>query len=341
MRKDIEIRKVQQVGQSTLTVSLPKYWVNRVGLKRGDVVVFVTDDDGSLKLFTNSMVSEFSEPECLVEVKAFKKKGTLSRAIIAAYEIGYDRIKIVSDKTLTKEQIKEVRSAVEELVGVGVIEQGLNYMLVQAMVDPTKFPLEGLKKRISTLISSMLLMIMKLVRGEGEDSIEEISYVKEELDKLCRLAIRQVFLASECRVVARKIGAGYVTNLIEDRMVIGILQKVGATLLNLALLLSKEPTTRRKSRTPIFDVLSRILKGTLELIESPNIEATSEIITEAEKRISELHAEGEKLKGAHSNGIAWLIRQLFDYCTLICEVMANRCMEEFAPSCMVRRIRLT
>lgn len=48
---DLEIRKVQQVGYSTLVVSLPRDWVKEVGLKQGDVVSLMRDADGTLRLF--------------------------------------------------------------------------------------------------------------------------------------------------------------------------------------------------------------------------------------------------------------------------------------------------
>ena len=46
----MEARKVQRVGYSTLTVSLPRDWVGDVRLKPGDIVSIKREDDGSLKL---------------------------------------------------------------------------------------------------------------------------------------------------------------------------------------------------------------------------------------------------------------------------------------------------
>ncbi|MEM0205160.1 MAG: AbrB/MazE/SpoVT family DNA-binding domain-containing protein, partial [Nitrososphaerota archaeon] len=46
----IEIRKLQKVGTATLTVSLPKKWVLKKGLKPGDRVTLIENEDGSLRL---------------------------------------------------------------------------------------------------------------------------------------------------------------------------------------------------------------------------------------------------------------------------------------------------
>ncbi|MEM2735030.1 MAG: AbrB/MazE/SpoVT family DNA-binding domain-containing protein, partial [Candidatus Bathyarchaeia archaeon] len=47
----MERRRIQLVGRSTLTVSLPASWVKRVGLKKGDLVLLSPEKDGSLRIF--------------------------------------------------------------------------------------------------------------------------------------------------------------------------------------------------------------------------------------------------------------------------------------------------
>src|SRR5688500_17623631 len=45
-----ESRKVQKVGTSTLSVSLPKDWAERVGIQKGDILLFEDLRDGSLRV---------------------------------------------------------------------------------------------------------------------------------------------------------------------------------------------------------------------------------------------------------------------------------------------------
>src|SRR5260370_761520 len=47
----MEARKVQKVGYSTLIVSLPKHWVEEVGLKQGDIVSFRREPDGGITIY--------------------------------------------------------------------------------------------------------------------------------------------------------------------------------------------------------------------------------------------------------------------------------------------------
>ena len=43
-------RKIQRVGRSTLTISLPKEWEKNNMLKKGDIVACLPERDGSLRL---------------------------------------------------------------------------------------------------------------------------------------------------------------------------------------------------------------------------------------------------------------------------------------------------
>ncbi|MEM3226367.1 MAG: AbrB/MazE/SpoVT family DNA-binding domain-containing protein, partial [Saccharolobus sp.] len=48
--RDIETRKVQRLGSSSLFITLPKKWINKWGIKPGDKVILEALDDGSLRL---------------------------------------------------------------------------------------------------------------------------------------------------------------------------------------------------------------------------------------------------------------------------------------------------
>ena len=54
----MESRKVQKVGYSTLTISLPSEWTKEIGLKQGDTVFCVKERDGSLKIIPSEMIKD-------------------------------------------------------------------------------------------------------------------------------------------------------------------------------------------------------------------------------------------------------------------------------------------
>lgn len=54
----MEQRKIQKVGQSTLSVSLPRDWLNLAGVKQGDTVYLAQGRKGDLRILSKNLVEE-------------------------------------------------------------------------------------------------------------------------------------------------------------------------------------------------------------------------------------------------------------------------------------------
>ena len=51
----IEARKVQKLGNTSLVISLPKKWVNKLKLSQGDILYIKAEDDDSLRIFQHPL----------------------------------------------------------------------------------------------------------------------------------------------------------------------------------------------------------------------------------------------------------------------------------------------
>jgi len=51
-----QYRKIQQVGEGTFSITLPKNWVIERRLKRGDLLLITEEDDGSLRIIPPTYV---------------------------------------------------------------------------------------------------------------------------------------------------------------------------------------------------------------------------------------------------------------------------------------------
>ena len=58
MEKDLGYRRVQSTGRGSYIISLPKEWVNDLGIAKGSEVAFKLRDDSSLILTPSKMVEE-------------------------------------------------------------------------------------------------------------------------------------------------------------------------------------------------------------------------------------------------------------------------------------------
>jgi phosphate uptake regulator len=176
----LESRKVQRVGSSSLAVSLPNEWVKEVGLKKGQLVFFTEDEGNILKLMTAGQIEK--QPDSTVELNGdfCKDPKMLGRALMGVYSLGYDSIKIVSAKRLSSEQVNTIRTITRELMGMGIMEETPNSLLIQCSIDTTKFPINTLLRRLFIISSTMHReMIDSLANLNAELAGESIRRDKE------------------------------------------------------------------------------------------------------------------------------------------------------------------
>jgi phosphate uptake regulator len=151
----MESRKVQRVGSSSLAVSLPNDWVKEVGLKKGQLVFFQEEEGNIIKLMTAGQIEK--QPDITIELNAdfCKDPKMLGRALMGVYSLGHDSIKIISSTRLNSEQINKIRNITRELMGMGIMEETPNSLLIQCSIDTTKFPINTLLRRLFIISSTM------------------------------------------------------------------------------------------------------------------------------------------------------------------------------------------
>ena len=149
----MELRKVQLTGGSSITVTLPKAWVEKVELRAGDVVGCDVLPDGSLAILPHAKgerkvqryVVDFGEGE----------GEYLFRKIIAAYLMGYDAIVVTSKRPLPPVARHAVREAVRRIIGIEIVEEEANTITLQDFLDPREFHLDKALRRMSLLTQAM------------------------------------------------------------------------------------------------------------------------------------------------------------------------------------------
>ncbi len=202
----MEARKVQRVGYSTLTVSLPSDWVKEVKLEAGDIVSIRREDDGSLKLVPGTGHRREEVKSCIVNADLCSSPNLLTRVITANYILGHDTIQIVAKKELKKGHFEEIRATIKRVTGLSIVEQTLNQITLQSFVDTTSFPIYSLMRRLHVIASSMLDASIKALVERRPELAEEVSHMEEESDRIYWLIVRQLLLAIRDRSTASKMG---------------------------------------------------------------------------------------------------------------------------------------
>ncbi len=203
----MESRKLQKVGYSTLSVSLPSNWVKEMNLKRGDTVFIESEKDGSLKLFPSDMIkpSEGVE-EYICNADLCDDPKMLERVIVGSYILGRDLISVISSERIKSEQAEETRMIMRKLIGLGIIEETPDRIVLQCSVDPAKFQLDMLLRRLSIISLTIVKEALQALVDDDISIAEDAIKREDEADMMFLLAIRLLISAQRRRDVSEAIG---------------------------------------------------------------------------------------------------------------------------------------
>jgi len=203
----MESRKIQRVGYSTFSVSLPKDWVENTGLKQGDIIMVFPEKDGSLKLVPSSMVERKAQTEeYVINSDLCNESGLLERLVVGNYILGRDVLSIVSSTRISREHIEEVRRVVHRLMGLGIVQETPQQIDLQCSIDPTRFKIDMLMRRLSVIASTMHTEAMQALTESNQELADDAIQREDEADMMYWLAFRLLLSAQRDRTIADKIG---------------------------------------------------------------------------------------------------------------------------------------
>lgn len=125
-----ETRKVQKVGGSTYTVSVPKDWATDQGVSTGSEVRLRALSDGALVVRALDADAPFDAVRVPVG-----DPGTVERALSAAYAAGFETVILTADGQFPADGRRAVRRIARERVGVEVTEETETAITVATLLD--------------------------------------------------------------------------------------------------------------------------------------------------------------------------------------------------------------
>jgi phosphate uptake regulator len=262
---ELESRKVQKLGYSSLGVSVPKAWAESNGVRPGSVVNLVVEDDGSLRVRVGPLEEYPSPADATIDADAWTGHESLTRLITGHYIVGCNTIRIRSREELSPGRLQEIHEAVRGLTGLTIVNQGPRFVTIENFVEPTRFPIDGLLRRLHYLTSRMEKLVLGVLAGETGGRIDEVARMEVEVDRLYWLVVRQLLLAAQSRSIAAKVGVTEPRHLLGDRVVSVSLENVGDLWEELAVDIASELRGRRSLSKASAKAVA-VWKSKLELI---------------------------------------------------------------------------
>ncbi len=334
----METRKIQQVGRSTLSITIPKKWANEINLKQGSQVTIEKEIDGSFKIRSNISKSEhFSKYRICID--NYKETNMLIRAIISLYLNGEHEIEFFSKNEIKLDDFEKIRDIVQHLIGLGIVEQTSTKIIIQDFLDPTKFQIENLIKHIIQTILIMQTTIIKKLEQSNFDSIELISSLEEEVDRLYTLTARQILLMFRYRNVSSKIGVSSFYDVVQDYVMVKCFEEMADhyNFINLTFENALKNGIKSDNNTLIEIInyvknLKKITEETLLIVASKDrfkanilinkIEELFEQIELSDKNILEIYRNESFI--VNINSILWHLREIVKQNKSILESIINQ-----------------
>ncbi|HEX9341695.1 MAG TPA: phosphate uptake regulator PhoU [Thermoplasmata archaeon] len=339
---EMETRKVQKLGYSSLGVSLPKNWAQSNGIRPGSLVSLTIEDDGSLRIRLGPY-EEFPVPaEASIDADAWASSEGMTRMITGNYIVGCNSIRVKSREELSAGQLQEIHEAVRGLTGLTIVNQGPKFVAIENFVEPTRFPIDGLLRRLHYLTSRMERNVLGALAGDAGATLGEIARMEMEVDRLYWLVVRQLLLAAQNRTIAAKVGVTEPRHLLGDRVVAVSLENVADFWEELAADAARRFPADRKPPRALVRALAPIKQKLERLVEATMTSFFAMDLKQANEALDLQASIGADVKGSPGSEPAsrnrepsltepgWVLRPLAHvakYYGTIAQITVNRCLE--------------
>ncbi len=183
----MDVRKVQMTGKSTFIVTLPKKWAVNSGLAAGSMVSISYRSDGAIVVTPPG----YKAPPRVKKLKCDKQIDELRRNIIGAYVIGGYQFIEIRGSYIPQKIKKEIRGMCHNLIGIEVVEETDNKIVIQDLLDTDEFTLEKGFKRMSSLVFLMLDDLINVLEVKDSGLLNEIIARDDDVDRMYLLVSKQ------------------------------------------------------------------------------------------------------------------------------------------------------
>ncbi len=180
----METRKVQVTGGSTYTVSLPKEWATANGIEAGSTVAF--HPDGDTLVLTRQTNEEHTRG--ILDVSSLEGD-ELIRAVMTMYVSGFDVISLEADRVTTSQR-RSIRDATGNIVGLEVLEETSDRVVLQDLLDSSELSINNAITRMRLIATSMLEDAVTALVENDSDLARDVIERDSDVDRLWYLVSR-------------------------------------------------------------------------------------------------------------------------------------------------------
>ena len=245
-----ETRKLQVTGGSTYIVSLPKKWITKNALKKGSLLTFLEEEDGSMSLLSPSELVREEEPnEALIKVSHDENSESIIRKVVSIYLIGYNimRVKARDQQQLSSQQRNKIKNFARDLfVGTEIVTDTPTELTLQVLLSYPELSIQSALRRMCIITSSMHKDAITALKDLDFPLAQSVIATDDEVDRFNLYVVRQLKTAIQNPKVMKEIGVTSARDCLGYRLVTKLVERAADHAANIAenVLLLKKPVDK-------------------------------------------------------------------------------------------------
>lgn len=208
MQAEGEVRRLQETGRSSFIVSVPKKWVQDLGLRKGSLIRVLTQQDGSLLMTAGEAATRQRPTEITVQIESKLDAQSLARRLIALYLTGLNIIVLKSTGSSMSAEIRDtVRELVRtKLVGTEIVSESSTEMVLQVLLSYPELSAESALRRMVTIADQMHRDSVTALCEGKHDLATQVLKSDDEVDRFGFYIVRLLKQGVEDPRLVKEIG---------------------------------------------------------------------------------------------------------------------------------------
>ena len=202
------VRRLQVTGRGSYIVSLPKEWIEEIGLKKGAELEFRRQQDQLVMMALGRDKPHLEASRCAITVSNDTHADSLARKIISLYLVGFSTIDITSKTgTLTGVIRHSIRDVVRrKLVGTEVVTESPRSATLQVLLSSPQLWVPDALRRMSTIAGFMHHDAVQALTNSDKELAKQVLNIDDEVDRFSLYIVRQLKWAVQHPSLVERVG---------------------------------------------------------------------------------------------------------------------------------------
>ena len=196
----IDVRKLISFGKGSFIISMPKGWISKNNLKKGDLIS-VSDEGFELILSANQEEEKSDSKEINIDAKG-KDMELLKAEIVSSYLNNYDTINILFDSN--SKEAPKIKDIIRNLSGLEIMEQTSTRIVAKNLININEISISNIIRRMDIITRAMMEDTISCSRGQC--SYENIHNRELDVNRLYYLGFRIIKNAMKNPRIAKSLG---------------------------------------------------------------------------------------------------------------------------------------